>query len=414
MLLSWQINPFMLAFLTRALTGCLSALSCYVFVKAFQHELNSFNKRKYFFLLSAFGYMTLSSAIRFSSETVSAIFFLLGFSLLFYRVFSKHSMSCFIAGAFLGLAFITRYQVGLMIFGLIAWLVLYQAMKPSKFFIMLMGLLFVCGLGVYLDSLFYGKLTYTAWRYFEVNILQGRVSAFGKSSCWKYLNVIFMVPYGLLFLLSSLFFIIKRPNHVITWVLVPFVLVHFLIGHKEMRFLIPILGLMPFVLIYTFQLLQKGNPTQFSAEKLSAFNKPVWILNGLIVFFLVAIDHRDFRMYKYIWTHYNHTPAFLNYIDKGELFADNSVLLEMPLRFYVPDSLYIHKDAQLDQSICKQHTACLTWVSCDKNVQQDSQNMTLLFDSCRLYDGIKTHFNRAHWIDKSVLFRQNGRLYKVS
>ncbi len=38
----------------------------------------------------------------------------------------------------------------------------------------------------------------------------------------------------------------------------------------------------------------------------------------------------------------------------------------------------------------------------------------LSYDSCRLYDGIKTHFNRAHWIDKSVLFRQNGRLYKIS
>ena len=414
LLLSWQIDPFMLAFLTRALTGCLSALSCYGFVSAFQYELNSLSKRKFFFLLSAFGYMALSSAIRFSSETVSAIFFMLGFSLLFYRNINKHALYCFMAGACLGFSFITRYQIGLMIFGLFAWLIVYKEMKFSKFVILLLGFVLVGALGVYLDSLFYGKLTFTVWRYFEVNILQARVAAFGNSSCWTYLKVIFMFPYGLLFVLSTLFFIIKCPKHVITWIMVPFIMVHFIIGHKEMRFLIPILGLMPFVVIYSFQLLEKKFPSQFNELKLRIFHKPLWIFNGFIVFFLVVIDHRDFSMYKYIWAHYNHAPAFLNYINKGELFADNSVMLEMPLRFYVPDSLYMHKISRLESLICNQQSSCLTWVSCDKNVIKNTKNIALVFDSCRLYDGIQAHLKRADWINKSSLFRQNGRLYLIS
>lgn len=412
--LSWQISPFMLAFLTRALTGCLSALSCYVFVGAFQYQLNSPNKRIYLLLLSAFGYMALSSAVRFSSETVSAVVFLLGFSLLFYQVLSKHYVTYFIAGVFLGLAFIIRYQLGLMIFGLIAWLVVFRKMPPTKFGIMLLGIVMICGLGVYLDSLFYGKITYTAWRYFELNILQDKVSAFGKSSIWTYLNIVTMFPYGLLFVFSSLFFIINFPKHVITWVLVPFILVHCLIGHKEMRFLIPILGLMPFVLIYSFQSLQTKYPHRFTGARLAALNKPIWILNGFAVFYVVFIAHLDFRIYKYIWTHYNHTPVFLNYIKQGDLFADNSVLLNMPLRFYVPESLYIHKDEHENESSCKADAACLKWVSCSEPVMKDKPNIKLVFDSCFFYDAMQAHLNVAHWMDRSVLFRQNGRLYKES
>lgn len=413
-LLSWQISPFMLAFLTRALTGCLSAIGCYVFVGAFQQELNSFNKRKYFLLLSAFSYIAFSCVVRFSSEAVSGALFLFGFSLLFYRDFSKQSVTYFIAGLLLGLAFITRYQVGLMIFGLIAWLVVYQKIKPSKCLLLLIGMVMIGGLGVYLDSLFYGKLTYTAWRYFEVNILQDKVSEFGKSSCLAYLKVSLMLPYGLLFVFSSLFFSIKCPKHVLTWVLVPFILVHCLIGHKELRFLIPILGLMPFILIYTFQLLQASYPSRFTGTRLAALNKPVWILNGFAVFYVTIIAHFDFQTYKYIWAHYQHTPAVLNFIRKGPLLPDNAVLLNMPWRFYMPESLYIHRDVRFNRSLCKQNAICLKWVTCDKKVIRDKQNTKLVFDSCHLYDAMKSHLNKFHWADRSFFFYANARLYEVS
>ena len=412
--LSWQISPFMLAFLTRFLTGCFSALSYYLFVSAFQHQLNSNNKRKYFFLLSAFGFMALFYVVRFSSESVSAIFFLCGFSLIFYPVISRQSLIYFIAGVFLGLSFITRYQLGLMIFGLIAWLVVYKQIQAQKFVLMLVGIVMVVGLGIYLDSLFYGKLTYTAWRYFEANILQDKVSSFGTSSCWTYLSVAFIFPYGPLFLLSSLYFVTHCPKHVITWVLVPFIMVHCLIGHKELRFLIPILGLMPFVLIYSFQCLQTKYQGQFTGDRLAQFKKPIWILNGLVVLYVVFIGHADFRIYKYIWTHYNHSPVFLNYIKKGDTSPDNSLELTMPLRFYVPQSLYIHKDEHVNHLLCQNNAACLVWVSCSEKKIKDNPNLKFLYDSCFFYDAIKAYLKGGRWMDRSILFRYNGRLYDYS
>lgn len=410
--LSWQLSPFMIAFLTRALTGLLSAVSCYVFVNAFKDELNSPNKKYCFFLFSAFGYMAVYSGVRFSSETVSAIFFLLGFSLLFSKTLKKTHAIYFVMGLFLGLAFITRYQTGLMIAGLIAWLVIFRALTLSELSVLVMSILLVCGFGVYIDSLFYGKLTYTAWHYFNVNILQDKVSDFGKRGCWEYLKVAFYPPYGGLYAVSCLYFIINCRKHVMTWVMVPFILVHCLIGHKEMRFLLPILGLMPFVLLYTIQLLQNKYPARFNGPRLLALNKPAWILNGIFGVVAVFVMHFDLRIYKYMWTHYQHTAVFLNmYVKDKDLYADNAVVPPMPLRFYAPESFYVHIDNRRDKLRCQQDATCLTWMPCYENVIKDNPNMRLVYDSCLISDTMRVRLNVAHWMEKSVLFRMNGRIY---
>ncbi len=46
---------------------------------------------------------------------------------------------------------------------------------------------------------------------------------------------------------------IKKSRHVLLWVIVPFFLVHALIGHKELRFLFPLAPLLPVILILATQ-----------------------------------------------------------------------------------------------------------------------------------------------------------------
>lgn len=420
-LIEWQANPFILAFLTRGLAAILSAVSCYVFVNAFQDELKSSNKRYYFFLLSAFSYMALRVVVHFSSETMSGELFLLGLALLPYKrhhrkqpVLNAHIIPenslCFISGIFLGLAFISRYQTGLMIASLLAWLVVFRALKLPNMMFLLGAIFCVCTLSLYIDSVFYGKLTNSAWNYFNINILQDQVSAFGKSSILEYLTVSLYPPYGGLYVVSCLYFTFMCRNHIITWIIVPFLLVHCFIGHKEVRFLLPMLGFMPFVLMYTVQELQKKYPSRFNSPKLIALHKSAWILNGIVVIAILGA-HLDFRIYKYIWAHYAHTPVFLNYVSNKKN-ADNAVTSSTPLRFYLPDSLYAHINTNIDTLICKKsHHVCLAWTPCSETVI-NKPNMHMVYDSCYTYDFIRAHM-RARWMERSSLFRQNGRLYEI-
>jgi len=71
--------------------------------------------------------------------------------------------------------------------------------------------------------------------------VQGGASGFGVSPWWSYVPLGFSTQ-GFLFpilLVATLIFWVKRPAHVLTWSTVPFVLIHLLVGHKEARFLFP-------------------------------------------------------------------------------------------------------------------------------------------------------------------------------
>lgn len=408
-----QVSPFFIAFLTRAIAGLLSAISCYLFVNAFKDEFNSSNKKKWFYLLSAFSFTVVYCAVRYSSETMSADLFMIGFSLIFYKRFRENHVLNFFIGSLLGAAFITRYQIGVMIFGLIAWLVFYRKIKFSVLTAMISGLTLIFLLGIYLDSVFYGQIVCTAWRYFEINILQDRASTFGKSY-WTYLEVTQYFPFGLLYILSSLFFIVKQPKHVITWILVPFILIHMLIPHKEMRFLIPVLGYMGFVIMYTIQILQVKNSLNFSlTQHLSKMNKVFWPMNCLMGLIGMMIVHQQFGVYKFFWQQPNNKLIYLNlFTKKNTLYADNSVVLNMPLRFYLSDKIYTKNYNQREPFYCEKNASCFAWLPCFKKLLIDSKNMKLVYDSCP-NDLLRKKINFGRWMDRTALLKHNGRVYKI-
>jgi phosphatidylinositol glycan class B len=406
-------SPFLIAFLTRVIAGVLSAASCYLFINAFKDALNSAVKKKWFFLLGAFSYTAAYCAVRYSSEGISASLFLIGFSLLFYKENRHTFFTYFVIGLLLGASFITRYQTGLMIFGLIAWLFIFKKIKPSALFTVFTGLLFMFALGMYLDALFYGKFVCTAWRYFEVNILENRAAAYGTSH-WKYLNAATYLPYGPLYILSSLFFIVKCPKHVITWVIFPFILFHMITPHQEMRFLIPILGFMPFIIIYSLQIIQKDYtfPSRWAA-RFTRLNKMAWAMNCIMLFLLLSVAHDHFGIYKFIWQHYKNQSVLLSlYTTKKELLADNRIELKMPLRFYLSDKIYAKNNNDLDSIYCEKGAHCLVVVPCYQALLQGKPGLTLLYDACPS-DMVRSKFNIAGWMDRSAIFRHSGRVYEI-
>jgi phosphatidylinositol glycan class B len=115
----------------------------------------------------------------------------------------------------LGLSFIFRYQTGFLIAGLIMWYLFIRKDIGKTIFIIL-GIIFLFGIGILIDRWFYGQWTLTTWNYFNLNILQNRVSDFGIHPWWYYFERTFMQgipPFSIVFILSFIVvFIYKRKD----------------------------------------------------------------------------------------------------------------------------------------------------------------------------------------------------------
>lgn len=78
-------------------------------------------------------------------------------------------------------------------------------------------------------------------------------SSFSTEPWWEYFAQVLeraVPPFSLLYLLPPLMLFALRPKHVLTWTVLPFLLVHMMIGHKELRFLFPMLGLVPLLVVH--------------------------------------------------------------------------------------------------------------------------------------------------------------------
>ena len=58
---------------------------------------------------------------------------------------------------------------------------------------------------------------------------------------------------GLLVLFSSFFYLFKNKKDIFSWCVLVFIIIHSLIGHKEERFIFPLVFCLPLVLLYSFK-----------------------------------------------------------------------------------------------------------------------------------------------------------------
>ncbi len=224
------------------LVGVLGfVLTNYLLIKKFRTE-------KYLYLLLLMGnFMGLIPFLRssFSSETMGGLFLLLSI-LLIEHAFSKSKSSfytAFASGLTLALCFFFRFQMAFALIGILLWLVINQLRQWKT--ITVIGLSFAIGVGllVWLDSHFYGNFCFTPYNYYYANIVLGKAAAFGTFPWWYYLAVLpaFPVPLLSLFLFGLCFknlFNIKNPYSL---AMLFFLIGHSLVGHKEERFVFPML-----------------------------------------------------------------------------------------------------------------------------------------------------------------------------
>jgi GPI mannosyltransferase 3 len=243
-------SPFILAFIYRLISAVISLVATVVFIQSIANDIRSKKAFKWtvFFLL--FSWILIFTNVRFSSEGWACSFFLLGLGL--YRYPSPASIKRFLlVGFFFGLAFLARYQVGFMLLGFGLWMLFINEQKPFNIFIILVAGFLTLILGASFDWWLYGEPTVSSWNYFKWHLSGlsgGGISTALPEPWWFYAYysaVQLIPPLTLLLPIAIVAFWLFFPRHPITWLTIPFVLFHSYFGHKEMRYLFPLLPFAP-------------------------------------------------------------------------------------------------------------------------------------------------------------------------
>jgi phosphatidylinositol glycan class B len=319
-------DPYSMGFFLRLLTAALALYSIHRFIRCTEHFVTNKNSKIIYYLLSYLTWFTPYISVHFGSETWGGLFLLNSLTLYFDQ--KENDRNYFLIGFMLGISFLCRFQMALSIMGFVAWLLFVSKISFRNILVLIMGCFICLLLGAIIDSWFYGSLVFTPWNYFYIDLVKSKTdeltSVFEASPWYTYLTYLLILPgyfLGILLLLSFLILIITKPKHILLWCIIPFLVVHSLIPHKQERFIFPMIYLLPLLLMSAYEKLSEmANKYLLSA------------LNYLFIIFFVTLNlaglifltsrsgaNGKIAMVKYIHDHYPNKPVNLIYCQFGDI-----------------------------------------------------------------------------------------------
>jgi phosphatidylinositol glycan class B len=334
-------NPFFHATLLRIISAILALYCLYLLIISLLPQIKSEFLIKWLIFLSLFIWFLPYLHVRFSSENWSGIFFWIGFALINMQIHNeedkdKSTLKTVFLGAILGLAFVLRFQIGILIGGYFLWLLFIKKETWSTVFLLSVGTVLFILIGILVDYWYYGEWTVTAWNYFKVNLLEGKTSEFGLEPWWFYIEEIVIKgvpPYSIVIILSSMIIWIKFPKHMITWISIPYIFIHSLIGHKELRFLFSLVYIIPFIIVFSLQVIQNDRKFSKIKDLLYVSKKPLYILFMLInsvLLIVLCFKPADMHIYLYQHIYSTYDPGKTEIISIGRGPYSRAV----PVNFY--------------------------------------------------------------------------------
>ena len=398
-------DPFIIATLLRILSGLLSFLSIHLFYKAYRQQIEDVLLQKWFLLLSFLLWFAVYNNVRFSSENWSGSVFLIAYSLFFLKVSNRKS-HCLLIGILFGLSFLFRYQVGLLIAGFMLWLFLIKREHIFHLILLSVGIIFSVTIGVVIDRWYYGEWTLTAWNYFEQGLVVGKLSEFGVDPWWYYFEAVFVKavpPISIVCILSLLIVLIYKRKEVFIWTILPFILVQSLIGHKETRYLFPVIGFVPILIIKSIEIIQRR--WWSNLLKAALFRKAVnafWVVN-IIILGIIAFRPAEpnVALYKTIFDNYK-GPATLYYIGSSPYQR-----VKLDILFYRPPNLEIRGIRSIHEIDLGSGQACLFVTRKQILINETGRQYELIYST--LPEWVKV-LNFNNWIERTKLWY----VYEVS
>ena len=145
------------------------------------------------------------------------------------------------AGVLAALATVVRPQNGIIVLGILVALLMCRGRGAARRYLVAAGVVAV--LAGLLDWSTWGMPFASFWRYVEFNAFDGGAGAFGTSS-WNYYLRHLLSANGMFVLLvgAGLILAARRAPWLVATV-ASYLLVHSLVGHKELRFVLPVVPL---------------------------------------------------------------------------------------------------------------------------------------------------------------------------
>lgn len=275
-----HIEIFSLETFWRFANTLFGFFSLLYFIKS--SRLRRHHERFAMWLTCAFFWFLPFIHSRVSGENIGTSLFILGLIPLLSQNEQKGVAKAILGGVLIGLGIQLRYHLGFMLIGL--FIFKHKQIKPLA--LCLIGIIIATAIGAVLDTLGYQTFSLTPWNYLSENIVHNRAAFYGVSPWYWYMTRIHTMlypPISIFIVTSFLWQWITRPKTLITAMTLPFFLIHCLVGHKEMRFLVP---LIPFAVIvggsYYGWLLK--NFKLFTPKNWRGFIKLILVLSVLLSF----------------------------------------------------------------------------------------------------------------------------------
>jgi phosphatidylinositol glycan class B len=340
------VNPFAMAFGLRLLSGGLAIL---VYARFCQHTatgaLEADSGKLLFFLAVVLWFVPVLS-VRFSSEQWSALAFLTGVCLLPLETGGADPGLLRMAGAgvLFGLAFDFRFQLALADVPVVAWMALRGSRRWRDVTRVSLGAVVAVGLGVLVDRWFYGDSVLTSWRYVQINLLHGKAAEFGVMPWWFYGTTTFVSavpPISVVLLALAAVGAWQQRRHPLTWAVAVFVLGHSVLGHKELRFLFPMILPVLWLVVCGWGHLQSWRRVSRTTAALIRLCIPINVV--AFVFFLIRPLNQAVPTWHYVYDATTGTPHVL-YSDLPSLYR----LTAGPAEFYRAPALTDRSVPSLD------------------------------------------------------------------
>lgn len=292
-------DPFIWILVIKILLSILGFLSIFILynflIRKKLIEKNYFNTYIFFFFWFLFYFHS-----RTSSENFSISVFIIGFVILFsLEKISYKNIPIFIAvGLLFGLSILLRFQLVFILIPFFLWLWIYYFNFIKVFSL---GLLIILSLilGLVIDFYGYGNFINTYYNYYYFNLVVGIFDGFGIEPWWYYiseLTIKFSPPIGLFFLLGMFIFWFKNFSNFITWITLPYFVIFTYLGHKEIRFIFPIMIFIPFFTIYLFNFL-----SAYKLHKTISISKIIFIFfNSIFFITLIFPAERQIGLQRFI------------------------------------------------------------------------------------------------------------------
>ena len=260
------------------------------------------------------------------------------------------------AGFLLGLAFVSRVQTGFLIAGLMFWCIILHRFSFKKIVFIFIPAALAVAIGFVIDSWFYGEWVNTAWNYYKANIIQGIANNYGVFPWWDYLLWSFDImipPLGLIVIVGVLYAMTRFPKNIVIVSIIPFVFIHFIISHKESRFLFPLIDAVPVCLALTYSHFQRVFDKR---RKLSiALGKLFVGFNVMcIAVLLLQPQQKPYDLYKVVHDKYWNSSAYM-FCTSDDPYS----FIGLVVNYYKPDNFTFYtklRDKNIDSLMAKTNT----------------------------------------------------------